>query len=141
VPLENSIAFGFASLYGADVANLCNVAAHEIGHQLGLDHEFYCPDHMTYLEGCGLKSFADFDAQCGTYSPESCYCGSAPTQNTFQKLSAVAGPSTRVFADGFEAPPVDFLFGRPLGPQTTMPISCGTETRRPNVPLPQLFPQ
>lgn len=130
VPLENAIAFGFASTYGEDIAELCIVSAHEIGHLMGLDHEFYCPDHMTYLEGCGMKSFADVDSQCGTGSPGSCYCGSAPTQNTFEKLAALAGLSRPIFANGFD-PESALPFGRPLGPQSNAPMACGTDTRKP----------
>jgi hypothetical protein len=131
VPLENSISFGFANVYGEDVGQLCTLAAHEIGHQMGLDHEFYCPDHMTYLEGCGLKSFVDIDAQCGTSSGRDCYCGSAPTQNTFAKLAAVAGLNVPIFADGFD-PPAAASFGKLLGPQSNSSISCGTDTQRPS---------
>jgi hypothetical protein len=49
-----------------------------------------------------------------------------------------AGPGTRVCSGGFEPALVDFLFGRPLGPQTTTPASCGTDTRRPNTLFPQV---
>ena len=131
VPLENSIAYGFASVYGEDVGELCNLAAHEIGHQMGLDHEFYCPDHMTYLAGCGMKSFVDIDSACGTGSPTDCYCGSAATQNTFAKLAGVAGLSMPIFADGFDPAPAA-PFGKPLGPQSNASLACGTDTRRPS---------
>jgi len=141
VPLENSIAFGFASAVGDNVAELCDLAAHEIGHQLGLDHEFYCPDHMSYLQGCGAKAFADVDVECGTFTPEACYCGSAVSQNTFAKIATVAGLSTRIFSDSFDGDPAAFFFRKRLGPQSSGLISCGTDTQRPNVLQPWLDQQ
>lgn len=40
---------------------------------------------MTYLTGCGAKTFHDTDASCGEFSPRGCDCGGS-TQNSFQAL-------------------------------------------------------
>src|SRR5690606_29976970 len=83
---------------------LCEVTAHEVGHAAGLEHEYLCEDPMTYLRGCGEKSFQDVSSRCGTTEPRDCVCG--PTQNTVAHLFDTFGP--RPGAD-LEAPAVEIL--------------------------------
>ncbi len=131
----NSISYTFAQQYGPDAADICTTAAHEIGHQFGLDHAFHCPDHMTYLVGCGFKSYTRADVACGTFSAQGCTCGGA-TQNSFVTLASTAGLKPVLFGDGFEALPVGTKsFGVELGPERAVRapagIVCGTDTGHP----------
>jgi hypothetical protein len=86
---ERAVAFVFTdSIYY--LRDQCETASHEIGHALGLEHEYLCQDPMTYLSGCGAKAFQDVAASCGEYSRRSCTCGQ--TQNTHDFLLARLGP-------------------------------------------------
>jgi len=90
--INNSINYSFANQYGS-VQLICEVVAQETAHVFGLDHEFYCPDPMTYLGGCGDKEFRDYAAPCGEGSARSCQCGGS-TQNSYQRILSLFGPST-----------------------------------------------
>lgn len=67
----------------------CEVAAQEIGHAIGMDHEYLCSDPMTYLSGCGHKTFQDQTVSCGEGSPRQCMCSAK--QNSFQFLTKRLG--------------------------------------------------
>jgi hypothetical protein len=106
---DNRIAFAFANDIGADADKLCWISASQLGELYGLEPEYYCPDVMSYFSGasgCGLKTFADFDAPCGTFSPTpTCSdTGGQPTQNSAALLAVRAGLSDRVFLNEFELP-------------------------------------
>ena len=83
-PIEKAIGFVFSRNIGSD-ERVCKVTAHELGHTLSLEHEYLCKDPMTYLTGCGEKSFQDVSARCGTGSPQTCRCRGG-RQNTVQAL-------------------------------------------------------
>jgi hypothetical protein len=87
----NSINFTFAETLGGNAQVLCEVVAQESGHVMGLEHAYLCEDPMTYLEGCGPKTFQDIDAQCGEFSVSPCGCGNE-TQNSVQHLLGIFGP-------------------------------------------------
>lgn len=89
--ISRSIVYVFSRAYGS-VRGECEAVAHEIGHSLGLEHEYLCQDPMTYLGGCGSKSFQDQTVQCGTSAPVNCQCGES-TQNTVDKLLSNVGPA------------------------------------------------
>jgi len=89
--VERSIVFIFTRVFSS-VQVECEVAAQEIGHSLGMDHEYLCKDPMTYLSGCGTKTFQDVNAQCGEYSARQCMCGGS-TQNSVRHLLATLGPA------------------------------------------------
>jgi hypothetical protein len=75
----------------SDVENLCAVTAHEVGHALGLDHEVYCGDIMSYyLDRCGVRHFVDADAPCGETSTRACG-GGEQTQNSYRRLGELVG--------------------------------------------------
>jgi hypothetical protein len=105
VPINNVIAYAFAADIGANVDQLCWVAAQQFGTLYGLDFEYYCSDEMSYLSGCGTKTFTNFDAQCGTSGARTCQIpGSPSTQNSAARLSIVPGRAEVVFRGLFEAP-------------------------------------
>jgi MYXO-CTERM domain-containing protein len=94
---ENGITWIFEQVF-RDAQTDCEVAAQEISHNIGLDHEYLCEDPMTYLDGCGNKRFRDQDVRCGEYSPRNCMCadprnGSATNQNSVQFMLGRLGPA------------------------------------------------
>lgn len=95
--IDVAINFTFAEVYGGNVQAICETAAQEIAHSFSLDHELFCPDPMTYLGGCGAKTFRDSNQQCGEFQPRACNCSRA-SQNSvqimFEKLGvAGSGPT------------------------------------------------
>lgn len=103
--IPNSISFTFANVAPDDVLDLCWTVTHEIAHGFGLAHEFYCPDSMTYLAGCGFKRYTDVLAPVGTQGQcqpaQECQCG--PTrQNSHQMMLGTLGLKPEVYANGFE---------------------------------------
>lgn len=88
---DNSINFTFAETLGGSAQVICEVVAQESGHVLGLEHAYLCEDPMTYLDGCGPKTFKDIDAECGEFSVVPCGCGNE-TQNSVQHLLGIFGP-------------------------------------------------
>ena len=105
--VENSIVFTFAEVFGDNNQVVCEVIAQEVAHSFGLDHEFLCEDPMTYLGGCGNKSFQPVWAPCGETSERPCACGEA-TQNSVAMLDARIGISGSPGGPGLMvASPVD----------------------------------
>jgi hypothetical protein len=94
--IPNSIVFTFTDVLPRDPQIICEVAAQEIAHSFGLDHEFLCSDPMTYLTGCGAKGFQDELAPCGEGFARACAqpqqydCGYAE-QNSVQLLTERVG--------------------------------------------------
>tara|TARA_R110002073_G_scaffold142117_2_gene293529 strand:+ start:41002 stop:42291 length:1290 start_codon:yes stop_codon:yes gene_type:complete len=70
--IPSSIVFTFTDVLPRDPQIICEIAAQEIAHSFGLDHEFLCSDPMTYLSGCGAKSFQDVAAPCGEDQARDC---------------------------------------------------------------------
>ncbi|HTM21354.1 MAG TPA: Ig-like domain-containing protein [Kofleriaceae bacterium] len=93
--IDNAITFTFANIYGGSVQAICETVGQESAHAYGLDHEFLCEDPMTYLSGCGPKTFHDTDADCGEYQSRQCQCGGS-TQNSFQSIMSIFGPSNPI---------------------------------------------
>jgi hypothetical protein len=77
--IPNSIVFTFTAstrdAYGTTAGlaeEICEIAAQEIAHSFGLDHEYLASDPMTYLNYNGLKRFQNTNAQCGEYAARTC---------------------------------------------------------------------
>ncbi len=129
-PVYNTIAFAFANAIGDDVVELCNTATHEAGHLAGLDHEYYAPDTMSYLDVIGIPYFTDHEAPCGESSPRMCYCNgdvTCSTQNSDALLTLQMGDN-RIMVSTFD--PDDFA--QPTGnlhaPRLGSGLICGTRT-------------
>jgi hypothetical protein len=121
--IANAIVFVFYSdLLPPD--QLCEFAAQELGHSTGLDHLYYCPDPMTYLEGCGQKRFRNVESPCGEYAPRMCACG-GETQSAFRRIELVAGATPLIFGDGFEQPPAPPA-AKARAKEQGLPLQCGT---------------
>ncbi|MCA9712340.1 MAG: hypothetical protein KDK70_41270, partial [Myxococcales bacterium] len=91
--IPNAITFTFADTLGNNTQLIAEVIGQEAAHAWGLDHEYLCEDPMTYLSGCGPKTFQDIDAQCGEFSPRQCSCG-GNTQNSYQHIINTFGAAT-----------------------------------------------
>ena len=87
--IERSVVFVFSKQFG-DVQVECEIAAQEIAHSVGLDHEYLCEDPTSVLGGCGRKTFQDKAVACGEDSPRRCMCGDA-TQNAAKLLEKKLG--------------------------------------------------
>lgn len=90
--IPSPITFTFPESLGDDPRTIAEVIAQEAAHAWGLEHEFKCEDPMTYLYGCGEKSFQDGDYPCGEYEPRACECGGA-SQNAYQYILDLFGPA------------------------------------------------
>jgi len=88
--VERAVVYIFTQVFGSAQVE-CEVAAQEIGHAIGMDHEYLCEDPMTYLNGCGKKKFQEETVWCGEYSPRQCMCGGK--QNSVQFMMSRLGPS------------------------------------------------
>jgi MYXO-CTERM domain-containing protein len=88
------VTYTFSAVYQGNVQAICETTAQEVSHALGLDHEYLCEDPMTYLFGCGPKTFQDQTVACGEDGPRACACGGQ--QNSVQALLQVLGPADQL---------------------------------------------
>lgn len=102
--IPRAVVYIFSDVLGGSAQINCEVAAQEIAHAFSLDHEYMCQDPMTYLSGCGSKTFQDTGAQCGEYEPRQCNCNRA-TQNSVQVMIDKLGGSAPL-DPGDTTPPV-----------------------------------
>lgn len=102
--IPRAVVYIFSDVLGGSAQVNCEVAAQEIAHAFSLDHEYLCQDPMTYLGGCGNKTFQDTGAQCGEYEPRQCNCGRA-TQNSVTIMTEKLGGSAPL-DPGDTTPPV-----------------------------------
>ena len=104
--IPRGVVYAFADVYYGGNGwwrDVCETAAQEVVHAFGLDHEYLCEDPMTYLSGCGEKSFQDTDSQCGEFYPRGCDCTGA-TQNSVAEMLDLFGPAGPAVDD--PTPPV-----------------------------------
>ncbi|MEM7160016.1 MAG: Ig-like domain-containing protein [Myxococcota bacterium] len=90
--IDKSITFTFPESLGGHPRTIAEVIAQEAAHAWGLEHEYKCEDPMSYLSGCGDKTYQDGDYPCGEYSARACECG-GNTQNSFQYIMGLFGPA------------------------------------------------
>lgn len=103
-PIDNVIAFALAAEIGNSVDKLCWITAQQFGTLYGLDHEFHCPDIMSYQSACGTKTFTNFDAACGEFSSRNCLTSGSPaTQNAAARLAVAPGHADVIFRSYLEA--------------------------------------
>lgn len=88
--IPRAVVFAFSLSVNNDVRATCDTIGMEVAHAYGLDHEYHCKDVMTYLPGCGAKSFVNADAPCGESKKRNCE-GGARTQNSYRRLLDVLG--------------------------------------------------
>jgi uncharacterized protein (TIGR03382 family) len=92
--IEGSIVFTFTDVLPNDPQKVCEVAAQEIAHSFGLDHEMLPSDPMTYLDFTGDRTFQDEMVSCGEYSDRKCGINGntcRQRQNSVQLLTARLG--------------------------------------------------
>lgn len=95
--------FPDAMPYG-NVQLLCEVAAQEVAHAFGLDHEMLCSDPMSYCPSNAPKTFQNLDAPCGESYARPCRCGGY-AQNSFRMLMEAMGPADGMDDDPEPQPP------------------------------------
>ncbi len=88
--IPRAIGFVFSDHLEDRAQSVCNGVMHEAGHTMGLDHSYYCPDVMSYLYGCGEKSFTHVDVACGEYEERTCAQGGS-AQNSYELLADNVG--------------------------------------------------
>jgi hypothetical protein len=86
--IEDPVVFVFSDALRNQLQSMCETTAMEVAHAYGLDHEFLCKDPMSYLSGCGKKTFQDKESPCGEQKARACADG-RPTQNSVARLLAV----------------------------------------------------
>lgn len=91
-PLNNVIVFAFDQGGRYRTRTNCETIAHEVGHIYGLDHTYHCRDIMSYLQGCGKKTFVERTLACGEHEMRECVA-SRPGQNSAAHLLEVLGPA------------------------------------------------
>ena len=77
-----------------NAARLCQVVAHELGHTIGLEHAFYAPDVMSYLDWALGKVFTRVDTECGEEEARPCRCNSGEIQNSWVTIFENLGART-----------------------------------------------
>jgi MYXO-CTERM domain-containing protein len=104
--IEQSVVYAFADVYGTSeqgLQMLCETVSQEVAHAFSLDHELLCEDPMTYLDGCGEKSFQNIYAACGEWEERECSCD-RESQNSVLLMSELLGVNEGV---EIPAPPDD----------------------------------
>jgi hypothetical protein len=115
--IPTAVVYAFADVYGGDNQGICETVAQEVSHAFGLDHEFLCEDPMTYLSGCGAKTFQDQAASCGEFEPRECSCGGS-SQNSVQQMLQTIGAS-----DGTVVPPSRYGVPGDWPPETVLSVT------------------
>lgn len=94
---ENGVGWVFERAHAGPFTT-CETVAHEAGHLLGLNHEYWAADVMSYLQHTSRQGFTYENARCGGDKPEDCtrknpLTGDKKTQNSFDFLWRRLGPS------------------------------------------------
>jgi len=99
--VPNAPVFAFANSIGNDPTIICETAVSQLGAVASLEVLFNCPDVMSFLNGCGPKSFRNENSNCGGFQAASCVCGGS-TRNSYLVMRAAFGAADRLFNNGFE---------------------------------------
>ncbi len=138
---DRGVAFIFARSYdtafGFLLDELCTAAAHEIGHNLTLDHSLICDgrgSEIMFASTCTLNSiFLNAADRCKNFQGpvRNCACTANGQQNSSQRLDAVVGvkgaqPSTTITSPADQA-----LVSRsqPFNVRATITSTAATVTR------------
>ena len=133
---ERGVAFIFARGYDSSFFGsfefLCTAVAHEIGHNLTLDHSKFCSDIMFPGSCSTSASFLNTTGLCRTSdnsADKDCAC--TGTQNSFQRLDSVLGvktsqPSTTITSPADRA---QVSRSQPFNVRATITSSGATVTR------------
>jgi hypothetical protein len=89
--LPSAICYVFTPGIGTE-RRVAEIAAQEIGHAIGLDHELLCTDPMSYLSCGATRAFQDQFVACGESQARRCACGGG-SQNSFMELVRKLGPN------------------------------------------------
>ena len=87
--IDRAVVFVFEQKL-TDVRSACEATVAQIGHAMTLDHTYDCTDPMSYLGGCGERSFQDSGLACGELAERPCVCERA-RQNSVEILTAQLG--------------------------------------------------
>ena len=120
--LPNSLIFAFAGAPEVEDEVFwnftCNTVAHELGHTLGLDHEYICSEPTSYLEPCdgGLwpTAFVDQTGACGEYEPRATCTNGSSEQNSYRHLARLFDPTA-----------VATTVGIVISPTPEQPVAAG----------------
>ena len=123
--IPRAVVYTFSGVLGTSPQVNCEVAAQEIAHAFSLDHEFLCADPMTYLNGCGTKTFQDIAAQCGEFEPRQCNCNRTSHNSVQLMLEKIgsSGPVTPLDPND-TVPPVVTL----IAPDNDATFTAGTQS-------------
>jgi hypothetical protein len=108
--IESSMVFTFVEIIPANAQTICEIAAQEIAHSFGLDHEVLAPDPMSYFPFEGNRAFQDKVSACGEYEIRPCGLGGTVCrrgQNSVAILNERLGARVDTVAPevGFLSPP------------------------------------
>ena len=91
----NAIAFVSGAYVTSSPDLGCAAAVAQVAIAYGLEYVSVCPDALSFPQTCPTAGFSDHELTCGDTTAKPCLCSSAATQNSFQRMLAVAGPRCR----------------------------------------------
>ncbi|MBX7099281.1 MAG: hypothetical protein K1X89_16330 [Myxococcaceae bacterium] len=96
--VPRAVGFAFSQGRESNTEQLCQIAAHELGHTFSLDHLRSPADLMNWRLEPGSHAFTSGSLACGETSDRACACGGTA-------MDPVATLNTRLGVAGSTAPP------------------------------------